>query len=85
MNKDKAYHQIALSCLKTLRATSADKNDAVAELHGAIDKAFQEQFALVLAELEDCQNRLMLINALNPSKHSLTDAQQIAVSRDIAH
>lgn len=85
MNKDQAYHQIALACLKTLRSTAADKQDSVTALHEAIDAAFQEQFALILAELEDQRTRLMLIENLNPEQHGLEDAQQIAARQTQPH
>mgnify|MGYP006943313357 CR=1 FL=1 len=85
LNKEKAYHQIALACLKTLRNTAASRDDAVAELHQAIDSAFQQQFALLLSELNDYRDRLKLIESLDPEQHSLADAQAIAVRKGKAH
>ena len=86
MNKDQAYHQIALACLKTLReSTSANNKDQAQELYEAIDQGFQSQFALVIAELEDAKQRLNLINQLDPKRHSLDDAQAIASATGTAH
>lgn len=86
MNKDQAYHQIALACLKTLRnANSAEAKDQVTELYEAIDQGFQGQFALVMAELEDAKQRLSLINQLDPKQHSLADAQAIINATGTAH
>lgn len=85
MNKDKAYHQIALACLKTLRNTAASRDDAVSELHQAIDVAFQQQFALLLSELNDYRDRLKHIEALDPEQHTLADAQEIAGRKGKAH
>lgn len=85
MNKDQAYHQIALACLKTLRNTAASKDDAVAELHAAIDVAFQQQFALLLGELNDCRDRLSRIESLDPDQDTLFDAQIIAARQGKAH
>lgn len=85
MNKDQAYHQIALACLKTLRSTAATNEDTVKVLYDAIDVAFQQQFALMLAELNDTKDRLNRIQALDPQQHSLTDAQAIVANRGRAH
>jgi len=85
VNKDQAYHQIALACLKTLRNTNASSDDAVAELYGAIDEAFQGQFALLLTELEENRERLNRICELDPNSHTLADAQAIAEVRGTAH
>lgn len=79
MNKDHAYHQIALACLKALRTpTAAAAQDPAQALYEVIDQAFSQQTALLLAELDDCQHRLTSIAALNPQRHSLADAQAIA-------
>lgn len=86
MNKDQAYHQIALACLKTLRAGgSASTEDTATALYSAIDDAFQQQFALVLAELEDSQARLTAIKNLDPARHTLDDAHQIIDHSGTAH
>ncbi|MDO6682474.1 MULTISPECIES: hypothetical protein [unclassified Oceanobacter] len=85
MNKDQAYHQIALACLKSLRNTSASSSDAISELYGTIDAAFQQQFALVLTELEDSRARLNRISELDPGTSTLGDAQAIAQSRGTSH
>jgi len=86
LNKDQAYHQIALACLKTLRAgNAASTEDTATALYGAIDEAFQQQFALVLAELEDSQARLNAIKHLDPAQHSLADAHQIIDHNGTAH
>lgn len=86
MNKDQAYHQIALACLKTLRESNAgESKDAAQELYDTIDQAFQGQFALVLAELEDSKQRLNLINQLDPQRHSVADAQAIINANGTAH
>jgi len=86
VNKDQAYHQIALACLKSLRdnPTAASK-DKAQELFDTIDQAFQSQFALVLAELEDAKQRLALIDQLDPQQHSLADAQAIINAKGTAH
>ena len=86
MNKDQAYHQIALACLKALKSPSkATSEDPVKSLYSVIDKAFEQQFALLLAELETSRERLKQIQALDPSHHSLADAQAIASKNNIAH
>ncbi|WP_221796877.1 hypothetical protein [Oceanobacter mangrovi] len=85
MNKDQAYHQIALACLKTLRNTNASSSDAVTELYDTIDAAFQQQFALLLAELEENRDRLNRICELDPNTCTLADAQAIAEIRGTAH
>lgn len=86
MNKDKAYHQIALACLKTLReGRAANSNDQVQELYQVIDQAFAGQFALLLTELEDAKGRLHQIEQLDPLKHSLADAQAIIQYHGTAH
>lgn len=86
MNKDQAYHQIALACLKTLRNGNAASNEDTAKaLYDAIDAAFEQQFALVLTELEDSQARLNAIKQLDPNRHSLADALQIVDHNGTAH
>ena len=86
MNKDQAYHQIALACLKTLReSTAADSKNQAQELYDAIDQGFQSQFALVIAELEDAKQRLELIRQLDPKQHSLADTQDIILAQGTAH
>ncbi|MFK4752291.1 MULTISPECIES: hypothetical protein [Oceanospirillaceae] len=85
MNKDQAYHQIALACLKSLRNTSASSSDAVSELYSTIDEAFQQQFALMLTELEDNRERLNRICELDPGINTLADAQAIALNRGTSH
>ena len=86
MNKDQAYHQIALACLKTLReGGNASSQDQVKVLYDTIDSAFQSQFALILAELEDAKHRLNLIAALDPAHDSLSDAQDIINNNGTAH
>ncbi|KZZ46276.1 MAG: hypothetical protein MK185_01975 [Saccharospirillaceae bacterium] len=86
MNKDQAYHQIALACLKSLReSNAANSKDQAQELYDAIDEGFQNQFALVMAELEDAKQRLSLINQLDPKQHSLADAQAIINAQGTAH
>lgn len=79
MNKDQAYHQIALACLKALRSPSNSTAENPAEnLYKVIDQAFNEQFTLLLMELEEAQTRLKAIAALDASTHSLADAQHLA-------
>lgn len=86
MNKDQAYHQIALACLKTLRqSNAAEAADQAQELYRTIDQAFEGQFAQVMAELEDAKQRLSLISQLDPARHSLTDAQDIIAASGTAH
>lgn len=86
MNKDKAYHQIALACLKTLRTNpSVTATSPAKALYEAIDEAFSQQCALLLMELEDSQERLNAISALNEQRHSLADAQAIANKKAQAH
>lgn len=86
MNKDKAYHQIALACLKALRApSSSTAEDPAAALYDVIDDAFSRQTALLMAELEDYRRRLDTIAALDPQRHSLTDAQVIARPQKASH
>ena len=76
MNKDQAYHQIALACLKALRTPAgASAEDPVKELYSVIDNAFESQFALLVAELEDSKHRLNQIQQLDPQRHTLADAQ----------
>lgn len=85
MNKDHVYHQIALACLKTLRSpSSATAQDPAKALYHSIDQAFEQQYALLLAELADCQERLNAICALE-SHHSLADAQAIANHQTVRH
>lgn len=86
MNKDQAYHQIALACLKTLRQpNAAEAENAVQNLYSVIDQAFEQQFALLMAEFEDCKRRLELISGLDDAHHSLLDAQHLARSSGQAH
>jgi len=86
VNKDQACHQIALACLKTLReGRNAASEDQVKALYEAIDGAFQSQFSLVIAELEDAKERLNLIAGLDPARHSLSDAQDIIHHKGTAH
>jgi len=86
VNKDQMYHNIALACLKTLReGGNAEAEDKVKVLYNAIDEAFESQFALMVAELEDARARLTHIAALDPAHHSLDDAQAIASADGTAH
>lgn len=86
MNKDKAYHQIALACLKALRENpSVSAKSPAKMLYNAIDEAFSQQSALLLMELEDCQQRLKAISALNDQQHNLADAQSIANNKVLTH
>ena len=85
MNKDQTYHQIALACLKTLRSpNNAAAQDPSKALYHSIDQAFEQQYALLLAELADCQERLNAICALETTK-SLADAQAIASHKAVRH
>lgn len=86
MNKDKAYHQIALACLKALRENPSVTAESPAKvLYKAIDEAFSQQAALLLMELEDSQQRLKAISALNEQQHTLADAQFIANNKVLTH
>ncbi|MAK92123.1 MAG: hypothetical protein CMI08_01470 [Oceanospirillaceae bacterium] len=86
MNKDQAYHQIALACLKALKdPKAASAEDPVKNLYSVIDQAFEQQFALLLAELDDCKQRLNAIDQLDPKRNSLADAQVIATAKGTAH
>jgi hypothetical protein len=85
VNKDQAYHQIALACLKALKSTSASSEDPVKQLYSVIDEAFEQQFALLMVELEAQKARLNEIASLDPASHSLADAQAIARHNGIAH
>jgi hypothetical protein len=86
VNKDQAYHQIALACLKTLReGGNATSEDQIKALYNAIDTAFQSQFSLVITELEDARHRLKLIAELDPAQHALKDAQDIINNNGTAH
>lgn len=78
MKKETLYHQIAHACLQVLKSPKADNKEQVKDVYNAIDQAFQNQFALLSAELEDCKQRLDLISELDESQHNLQDAQQIA-------
>ena len=83
MNKDQAYHQIALACLKALRTPAgASAEDPVKELYSVIDNAFESQF---VAELEDSKHRLNQIQQLDPQRHTLADAQAIINYNGTAH
>lgn len=86
MNKDQAYHQIALACLKALRNPSSTTAENPAEnLYQVIDQAFNEQFTLLLMELEDAQARLKAIAALDANKHTLSDAQALITKKSRPH
>ncbi len=86
MNKDHAYHQIALACLKALRTPSAAAaRDPAQALYEVIDQAFHQQYALLMAELADCQQRLNDIGALDPQRHTLADAQAIVRNTHQSH
>lgn len=86
VNKDHAYHQIALACLKTLQSSqSVSAQDQAHSLYEAIDQAFESQMALVLAELDDCKQRLASIRALQPEHHALGDAHDIIDANQRAH
>lgn len=86
MNKDNAYHQIALACLKALRTNpNISASNPAKELYDAIDEAFSKQCALLLMELEDSQQRLKAISALNAQQHTLADAQAIANNKSLTH
>lgn len=86
MNKDQAYHQIALACLKALRTPAGTAaEDPAQALYNVIDDAFSRQCALLLAELDDCRARLNAVAALDPQRHSLADAQAIAAKQDLSH
>lgn len=86
MNKDHAYHQIALACLKALRTpAAAQARDPAQALYEVIDNAFRQQNALLLAELDDCQQRLNQIRALDGQRHTLADAQLIAHKTRSSH
>ncbi len=86
MNKDQAYHQIALACLKALRTPAgASVEDPVKELYSVIDNAFESQFALLVAELEDSKRRLSQIQQLDPQRHTLADAQAIIHHNGTTH
>lgn len=86
MNKDQAYHQIALACLKALKTPANVANeDPVKSLYEVIDQAFEQQFALLMVELESNRERLNQIAALDPAHHSLADAIAIARQNSTAH
>ena len=86
MNKDQIYHKIALACLKTLReGKSANSQDQVKDLYDAIDKGFEEQFSLLVQELDETKARLDAIARLNPEKHNLEDARAIIFQQKISH
>lgn len=86
MNKDQTYHQIALACLKALRqSNNVSSENPTQALYEAIDQAFNEQCALLLMELEESQVRLKAIAALDPERHSLQDAKNLAVKTSRPH
>lgn len=86
MNKDKAYHQIALACLKTLQeGKGSSSEDQIKSLYEAIDQGFQTQFKLVLTELDDAKARLNYISRLDPEQHNLADAQAIIHQNKTSH
>ncbi|WP_430461903.1 hypothetical protein ACQUQU_03685 [Thalassolituus sp. LLYu03] len=86
MNKDQAYHQIALACLKALKTpTNVANEDPVSALYQVIDTAFEQQFALMMAELESTRHSLNQIAELDPAHDTLADAQRIARQNGTAH
>lgn len=85
MNKDQAYHQIALACLKALKNTAASSEDPIKQLYTVIDEAFEQQTALLMVELEVQKARLNDIASLDPAQHTLADAQVIARHNGTAH
>lgn len=86
MNKDKAYHQIALACLKVLKeGGNSSSEDQIKSLYKAIDQGFQTQFGLVLTELDDAKARLNYISRLDPEQHNLVDAQAIITQNKTSH
>ncbi|MBE0483188.1 MAG: hypothetical protein IBX52_06760 [Bacterioplanes sp.] len=86
MNKDHAYHQIALACLKTLRQnqTSSEK-DTIKQLYQAIDQAFEQQHALMMVEMEQMQAKIDQIEQLDPQQHTLEEAQAFLRANGTAH
>lgn len=86
MKKEQLYHQIAHACLQVLKTPAKSGNkDQVKAVYDAIDQAFHSQFALLSSELDDCKQRLLLIEELDASEHSLKDAQQIARQDSAKH
>jgi len=85
VKKEKLYHQIAHACLQVLKTPKADNKEQVKAVYDAIDLAFQSQFALLSSELEDCKQRLQLIENLDETEHNLQDAQQIARQDSAKH
>lgn len=87
MDKEKLYHQIALSCLKVLKnpAAAGEGADQIQAVYDAIDVAFNAQFTLLDDELQDCKERLQLIADLNPDEYQLVDAQDIAQHSGAKH
>ncbi len=86
MNKDQIYHRIALACLKTLRdGNNTGSQDQIKALYEAIDKGFEEQFSLLVQELDETKARLDAIARLNPEKHNLEDARAIIFQQKISH
>lgn len=86
MNKDQAYHQIALACLKALRdPANVTANNPADVLYQTIDKAFTEQYSLLMTELEDYHTRLKAISELDTDQHTLADAQRLATTTSRLH
>lgn len=85
MKKEKLYHQIAHACLQVLKSPKVDNKEQVKDVYNAIDQAFQNQFALLSSELEDCKQRLEQISQLDDTQHNLQDAQQIARQEKAKH
>lgn len=86
MNKDQAYHQIALACLKVLKnPTGVTQDNPTTALFTAIDEAMRSQYSLLLEELEQSKERLNAICALDPETSTLADAQAIAQERSTKH
>lgn len=86
MNKDHAYHQIALACLKTLRQNQTNnEKDTVNKLYQAIDQAFEQQHALLMVAMEQMQAKIDQIEQLDPQQHTLADAQSILRANGTAH
>lgn len=78
MDKNKAYHQIALACLKVLRDGHTDGTEQqIKTLYQSIDQAFEQQYHLLVAELTDCKRRLHAISELE-------DGQPVDIARKIA-
>lgn len=86
MNKDHAYHQIALACLKTLRQNqTSNEKDTIKALYQAIDHAFEQQYALLMIEMEQINAKIDKIEQLDPQQHTLADAQALLRANGTAH